>query len=728
MEAIYFVNYVSLARQQASSKNYIAAFNTYVHAVDMLPAISKEIENEFRTVFLKMNEELEFEKNKEVIFNNFKRVLSIYPSNVDLLNDIGKYLYKYSYYTEALYSFERALSMDTSHVKVEKNLNKAKSSLFPRTLFRSLNDKARNNAYRAAIRSSINPAKDSIINIDAGTGLLALYATECNPIAITACESSNMIIQLADRVIQENLATQVVLVNEPSVLLKQADICGLKSILMTDMIDAGLFGNGLLQSLCHAWDNFLHKQSTIIPGKAEFFVAGVNCVQLNNKYKLCQQTKNILNISHQNVHTTYSAEAYGSEDINLYEDLKYTSEPHSLFTIDFKSRDEVIEMLKKQRPYNAVFNPTVNDEINMIVGWFNLYLTDDIMLTSDPRSENRTRAWQQAVFFDVVPRRVRRNESFSIPFVSYGGRLAAIPESGQVIPRVSRETLVFLNDTEYMNMITKSIGIVCLHVGQTMCLEDVDIVDLSPFPLFGVLMMKRGANSLVCKVKGSEDTAFLNSVLEENGIPASKITILDSDYWSCELYNNKKFHVIFTNIFDNSGEIDVKQQSILHHLQKSHLTSNGICLPASVTVMGQLVYSDELEISNRIIDDNVGCRMAKYVNWYQVSQLSCSDITQSNFVPLSEPFEVASCQDMCSNLVQVPIVQDGVCNAILCWYKVQLIDGWNATCTNRRNSFIPSTAYMTNALRKVFKDDEVNVLLCVDLHGTFKLALDVEPY
>lgn len=124
-------------------------------------------------------------------------------------------------------------------------------------------------------------------------------------------------------------------------------------------------------NLCHAWYPkiyFLHKQSKKIPGKAEFFVAGVNCVQLNSKYKLCQETKNIFNVSNQNVHTTFFPEEYGNEEVNSYENLKYITEPYSLFTIDFNSCDEVMGMLNRQRPHNSIFNPTVDDETNMLVG------------------------------------------------------------------------------------------------------------------------------------------------------------------------------------------------------------------------------------------------------------------------------------------------------------------------------------------------------------------------
>lgn len=73
MEEVNFISFVSVARQQTSSKNYVTAFNIYIHIVDMYPKLKKEIENEFRSFLLKMNEELEFEHSQEDILQYILR-------------------------------------------------------------------------------------------------------------------------------------------------------------------------------------------------------------------------------------------------------------------------------------------------------------------------------------------------------------------------------------------------------------------------------------------------------------------------------------------------------------------------------------------------------------------------------------------------------------------------------------------------------------------------------
>uniref|UniRef100_A0A2A4J9I0 Uncharacterized protein n=1 Tax=Heliothis virescens TaxID=7102 RepID=A0A2A4J9I0_HELVI len=720
-------NYIILAQQLATNNSFKRAFDMYLCAFEKQPRIKKKFEIEFRAVLSRMNEELAAIDNKADIFVNFEKAIKLFPGNVDLLNDIGRYLYRYGYFSEALCHFEKALNIDNSFVSIEKNLNNAKSFLFPRCKFRILNDKVRNDAYRQAIRSCVTN-RDSVLDIDTGTGLLALYANECNPIVITACESSTTMARLAECVMEENNAHEVVIINKPSVVLNFSDIYGTRSVLLTDTIDAGLFGEYILQSICHAWENLLQENTRVIPGRAEYFVTAISCEELNRKYKLCLSTKDVLNVSNMNVHTTtYFGETYYGEDVDLYDNLTYMTEPQSLFTIDFNNYHDVCEKLYRQEPYTARLTANQDGEMNMVVGWFNLYLTDEIVITTDPRLEYKANAWPQAVFFDVLPKKLRKDQTANVSFLTYGGRLTTLPDSTK-ITRISPETLAFLNDIDYMEMIRKSIATVCIHLGQTVNISDVDIADLSPFPVFGVLMMKRQAKSLTCHVKMADDKAFLLDVLQANGIPAHKVNILVADNWSHDVFKEKKFHVIFSNIIEFNGDIDVRRKRIIHHLNHAHLVEGGLFLPRSVTIMGQLVSSKWLETNNRVSDDNVDYRMARHVNRYQVSQAVYLDITRMDYEALSEEFVISCCESMQSDVINVTATQDGECNAVLCWYKVQLIEGWDDISTKRSNSFVESMAYLASPNVKVFRDDQVNVLKCVDPDGSFKLVLDIEPY
>ncbi|KAJ8733725.1 hypothetical protein PYW07_014276 [Mythimna separata] len=722
-------NYIMLARQLVLHNNLKKALCTYQRAFDLHPRIKNQFEKEFRAVLLRMNEELTAVGNNSGISTNFENAIRIFPGSAELLNDIGSYMCQSGYISEALCYFEKALNIDNSNVNIEKNLNNAKYFLFPRSQFRYLNDRIRNDAFRKAIRSRVTPAVDSVLDIDTGIGLLALYATECNPVTLIACHASTTMARLAKCVRQDNNAQKVVIKNKPSTALTYNDIYGTPSVLITDAIDAGIFGKQILQSVCHAWENLLQSNSKIIPGKAEFFVAGIHCEELNKTYKLCLDTKIILDVAHMNVHTTtHGGETYYSEDVNTYENVKYMSEPQSLLSIDFNNYHDVCEKLHKKKLYVAKLTAKEDGEINMVIGWFNLHLTDEIIITTDPRSETKANGWRQAGFFDILPKKLRKDDTANIPFVIRGGRLTTPPEANPTIARISPETLAFLNDVEYMDMIRKSVAAVCIYLGQIVNIYYADIVDLSPFPMFGVLTMKRGANSLICHVKNIQDQAFLTATLRANGIPEQKVTILVSDSWSHDVFRGKKFHVIFGNFIQINGEIDTSKKTVIDHLKQDHLIRGGLCLPESVTIMGQLIYSEWLEINNCVLDKNVDYRIAKLVNRYQASQVEFFDVACTEYQTLSEVIEISSCSDLNSEILNVTVAKDGECNAVLCWYKIQLMDGWYDIQTNRRNSFVKTMAFMVSPNAKVLYGDQAKLLKYVDPDGDFKLVLDIDSY
>lgn len=105
-----------------------------------------------------------------------------------------------------------------------------------------------------------------------------------------------------------------------------------------------------------------------------------------------------------NVHTTTYCGVL-QRKCDLYDNVKYVTESQSLFTADFNNYHDVRQKIYQREHYNVSLTVTEDTEINRIIDWFNLYLTEDIMITTNPESENRTIGWQQAVFFDVLPRK-----------------------------------------------------------------------------------------------------------------------------------------------------------------------------------------------------------------------------------------------------------------------------------------------------------------------------------
>lgn len=722
-------DYITYARQLASTGRYCKAIDLYVLAFEKNPQLKSPLEEEFSAVLVKCNEILVEENNIKKIMANFTKAINLFPENIFFINEAGRHLFMFGFYEEAWRQFQQALTTDSGSVSAEKNLNTVKNLLIERWHFRMLNDNVRNESYRAAIHEKITPKKTRVFDLGTGTGLLAMYATECKPLAITACDGSSVMTTLTECVLAENrLLMSVVVRNKMSTEMTASDIGTKCSLLITELFDAGLFGEHILQALDHAWENLLTDDAEIVPKKAEFFIVGAHSELLNAKYQLRQASKNFLKLHpHLHVHVLANNETYDCEDVYMFKDLKYMTEPQSVIEIDFNSLEDIKKKLyNSDTKYIAKANALESGQINTYIGWFNLHMTENISITTDPTNEGRASAWQQAIFFDSVPMDVKKDETLTLDFRLKSERLTLMPEMPCEVIRISPDVLRFLNDTDYMKMIKNCIGMTCIYLGQMTDMSEVSIIDLNPFPLFGFLMHQRGIKSLVCYAKTLDDKEFIETVFGANHMDLSNVTILVGDIWSLETFSDVKFHVIFVNLLELCGDIDMKFKEIAQYLKNSHLMQGGLFMPSSITLMGQIVNSKWLDVSNRAYDKNLGYTVSKYVNRYQVSQNYHLDYTHLEYKPLTNPAVIGICNNMTPEVLNLPVIDDGDANALLCWYDIELVKGYEFISTKRPFSFVDGTAFLANPPIPLVSGGIANILRCVDSDGLYKFLIDNE--
>lgn len=721
--------YIALARQMSTVACYDKALDYYLSAFESLPALRKSDHVlEFRSMMNKFSLVLMSLNKIEEIFCNYSRVLKVLPDSVHFVDDTGRYLFKFGFFKEAWAHFVNACKLDPFYATSENNFNLLKNMLVERWHFRMLNDKVRNEGYRAAIHETIVPVKDTVLDLGTGTGLLALYANECSPVAITACDGSEVMASVANYVTQENGAKQVEIIQKMSTNMSYRDIGGKRSLLITEMFDAGLFGEHILQTLSHAWEHLINNVGRVIPNKAEFFVIGAQCDFLNKRYQLCSSIKSNLNIPTLFVHGCTQNETYDCEDVHLYgEDIKYITQAESVVKINFNNHLEIQDTLNRSDPYEVHLTATQTGELNSVIGFFNLYLTDTVTLTSDPRSDKRANAWQQAIFFDNLPKQIKEGDAIKLEFLLNSGKLTLLPEYMHPITRISPNILRFLNDTEYIKMISGSISMASVYLGQVADMTSVTVVDLCPFPMLGLQLLKRGAKSLICSALTNSDKQFFLTVFHANNIPMSKVTVLVGQYWPVEMLKDK-YHVVFCNILEPSGEVDLQAQEVALHLRRNHVLPGGLFLPSNLKIMGQIVDSHWLDINNRLYDENVNnYKIAKYLNHYQMSQHFCIDFSHLPYVPLSEPSVMWTWDSEAGlEILQVPITKEGVGNAILCWYSIELMENMNEISTNRKNCFMDGMLFITDSETRLKQGDTACVIRCVDYTGAFKLMMQLE--
>ena len=152
--------------------------------------------------------------------------------------------------------------------------NAAIRSLVPRWHYAMLNDNGRNDAFAKAIQN-LDLAGRDVLDIGAGSGVLSVIAARAGAARVFACEAIRPIAAVAQIVIDRHQLSGIV-----SVLPKYSfdvkigtDMPRRADILVTETVDCGLVGEGLLRIVQHARDNLLKPDAIILPRRVTIHAA-----------------------------------------------------------------------------------------------------------------------------------------------------------------------------------------------------------------------------------------------------------------------------------------------------------------------------------------------------------------------------------------------------------------------------------------------------------------------
>ncbi|XP_011504420.1 PREDICTED: protein arginine N-methyltransferase 7 [Ceratosolen solmsi marchali] len=144
-----------------------------------------------------------------------------------------------------------------------------------------LHDHERNYKYYLGIKAAIDKkhkAKEeaNVLDIGTGTGLLSMMAAKCGADSIVACETFKPIAECAKRIIDKNgFSNKIKLIYKRSTKLtvgKDGDLLKRANILVTEVFDTELIGEGALSTFKHAQDFLLEKDSIVVPSSGTIWV------------------------------------------------------------------------------------------------------------------------------------------------------------------------------------------------------------------------------------------------------------------------------------------------------------------------------------------------------------------------------------------------------------------------------------------------------------------------
>jgi type II protein arginine methyltransferase len=299
------------------------------------------------------------------------------------LTSMGDAHLDHKQFSSALDCFESALYIDPENRRAQAGRNRALCTIIPRWHFEMLNDEQRNDAFERALAKVIT-ADSRVLDIGSGTGLLAMMAARAGAGSTVSCEMVAPLAELAREVVARNgFAGRVSIMGRKSTEISVGDgMPERANLLVTETVDCGLLGEGIVPSITHAKANLLTADARIIPRAASVYailvesrrLRGLNCVSRSAGFDvgLIEQYKTL---------------NYFPVRLAAFE-YEALTEPFEVFTFDFE-RGQILPARRR------IPVPVTRDGAgHAFVFWFDMRLDEEISISNEPGS---TTHWEQAI-------------------------------------------------------------------------------------------------------------------------------------------------------------------------------------------------------------------------------------------------------------------------------------------------------------------------------------------
>ncbi|XP_053994662.1 protein arginine N-methyltransferase 7 isoform X1 [Hylaeus volcanicus] len=258
-----------------------------------------------------------------------------------------------------------------------------------------LHDHERNEKYYIALKTAVERKHQigeeaNVLDIGTGTGLLSMMAAKCGADSVTACEAFTPMAKCAIKIIEENgFKDKIKLIQKRSTKMivgKDGDMEKKANILVTEVFDTELIGEGALSTFRHALDYLLEEDSIVVPHSATIWVQVIESPAVhawNTTQPIQYKNRCLLNTPH-SVKSCFGAAAV--HDIQLTQfpcnAFRPLLPPQAIFRFDFSGKTPLL--------YNEKVclhaKPTSNGTAHAIFMWWDLNMDIDnqVLLSCAP--------------------------------------------------------------------------------------------------------------------------------------------------------------------------------------------------------------------------------------------------------------------------------------------------------------------------------------------------------
>ncbi|XP_018421871.1 PREDICTED: protein arginine N-methyltransferase 7 [Nanorana parkeri] len=293
-----------------------------------------------------------------------------------------------------------------------------------------LHDKDRNEKYYQGIRAAVKRVKERgeeaiVLDIGTGTGLLSMMAVTAGADYCYAIEVFTPMAEAAIQIVKANgFGDKIKVINKHSkevTLGPDGDMMQRANILITELFDTELIGEGALPSYEHAQQNLMQERWEAVPHRATVYAQVVESHRLWSMNKLLP-----INLDHGLIKPPLELQTCPGApsvcDVQLSQlstdDFNTLSDIMVIFRVDFSQQ---VSSTTVSHPVN--FTSNANGEAQVVLSWWDIDMDPEGTINctmkpgwlySDDHSVPWRDHWMQCVYFLPEERKVTLGEELCL--------------------------------------------------------------------------------------------------------------------------------------------------------------------------------------------------------------------------------------------------------------------------------------------------------------------------